>query len=135
MKFQYKKLASGVERPIVPITVRNPRTGASVRYLVLVDSGADNCMFGPEIAELLNIKILQGRPSTVSGVVAGQSRMYYKHSVEIEIGANSWVTEVGFMPKLSKNGHGFEGRHGFFDRFNFVKFEQPKATVEFGAQL
>ena len=35
--------------------------------------------------------------------------------------------------ELSKNGHGFVGRNGFFDLFNFVKFEQPKATIEFDA--
>jgi hypothetical protein len=135
MKFQYKKLASGVSRPIIPITVRNRGTGASVRYFVLVDSGADNCMFGPDIAEVLGIKIGKGRPSTVSGVVARQSRKYYRHDVEIEIGGVWRKTEVGFMPTLSKNGHGFVGRYGFFDRFNFVKFEEAKATVEFGAQL
>jgi hypothetical protein len=38
MKFAYKRFGSGVERPIIPITVRNPRTQGSLRYLALVDS-------------------------------------------------------------------------------------------------
>lgn len=63
------------------------------------------------------------------------SRTYYLHDVEIEVGGWWKKTTVGFMPELSKNGHGFVGRHGFFDRFSFVKFEQPKTVIEFGNHL
>ena len=135
MKFPYRRLASGVERPIIPISVRNPRTRATVRYLALVDSGADNCILATEIGELIGLDIPSGKPSTISGVVAGQTRPYYLHDVEIEVGGWWKKTTVGFMPELSKNGHGFVGRHGFFDRFSFVKFEQPKAVIEFGSHL
>lgn len=135
MKFEYKRLSSGVSRPIIPISVRNPHTRKAVRYLALVDSGADNCVFGAEIGELIGLSIEDGKPSSISGVVAGQSRPYYIHNVEIEVGGWWHPTPVGFMPELSKNGHGFVGRLGFFDRFTFVKFEQPKNVVEFGSHL
>ena len=135
MKFPYKQLARGAFRPIIPITVCNPRDGKSIRYLALVDSGADNCIFATEIGGLIGLDITSGAPSTVSGVVAGASRPYYLHEVEIEVGGFAHKATVGFMPALSKNGHGFVGRVGFFERFAFVKFGEPKHTVELGARI
>jgi len=43
MKFSYKKIASGIIRPIIPIEVFHKDT--AVPYEVLVDSGADFCVF------------------------------------------------------------------------------------------
>jgi hypothetical protein len=57
MKFAYKRFANGIERPIIPITVRNPATQQSVRYLALVDSGADVCIFAAEIGKLIDLAI------------------------------------------------------------------------------
>jgi len=135
MKFGYKKLSSGVERPIIPITVRNPLTKQSIRYLALVDSGADLCLFANEIAELIGIDVTAGHEETVGGVVQGERRPYYLHEIDIELGGWWRPAVVGFMPELATNGHGLLGRAGFFDRFTFVKFEQPKATIEVGAQM
>jgi Aspartyl protease len=135
MKFAYKRFANGIERPIIPIIVRNPATQQSVRYLALVDSGADECIFAGEIGELIGLDMLGGREQTVSGVVAGQTRPYYVHDVEIEVGGSSRRVSVGFMPDLSSNGHGLLGQTGFFDLFSFVKFERPKGIIELGAIL
>jgi hypothetical protein len=110
MKFFYKKFTSGVERPIIPITVRNPATGLSVRYHALVDSGADRCMFAGEIGELIGLDLLKGIKRTVSGVIAGQSRPYYLHDVEIGVGEWHGRAGIGFMPDLSSNGHGVLGQ-------------------------
>ncbi len=135
MKFAYKRFANGIERPIIPIIVRNPTTRQSVRYLALVDSGADECIFAGEIGELIGLDVFGGREQTVSGVVAGQMRPYYVHDVEIEVGGSRRRTAVGFMPDLAPNGHGLLGQTGFFDLFSFVKFERPKGTIELGAIL
>ncbi|HXW48938.1 MAG TPA: aspartyl protease family protein [Xanthobacteraceae bacterium] len=132
MKFAYKRFASGIERPIIPIIVRNPATGQSVRYLALVDSGADECIFAGEIGELIGLAVSEGRERTVSGVVAGQTRPYYVHDVEIEVGGWRTRVAVGFMPDLAPNGHGLLGQTGFFDLFSFVKFERPTGTIELG---
>jgi hypothetical protein len=101
MKFFYKRLASGVERPIIPITVHNPVTRQSVRYLALVDSGADVSIFAGEIGELIGLDVSAGAEHAVSGVVAGQTRPYYLHDIEIEVGGWSRPTAVGFMPDLA----------------------------------
>jgi len=135
MKFAYKQFASGIERPIIPIIIRNPVNQQSVRYQALVDSGADQCIFSGEIGELIGLDITAGTEHTVSGVVAGQTRPYYMHDVEIEVGGRRRPATVGFMPDLAPNGHGLLGQAGFFDLFSFVKFERPKGTVELGALL
>jgi hypothetical protein len=135
MKFSYKRFASGIERPTIPIIVRNPVTEQSVRYLALVDSGADQCIFAGEIGELIGLDVAAGTKHTVSGVVAGQTRPYYVHDVEIEVGGWRRPAAVGFMPDLASNGHGLLGQAGFFDLFSFVKFERPKGTIKLGAVL
>ena len=105
-----------------------------MRYFALVDSGADLSFFGSEIADIIGIDLAAGIRKNVSGVVAGESRAYYLHQVEIEVGGHAKLTEVAFMPNLYANGHGLLGR-GFFNRFTFVKFEHAKGTVEVGAAL
>ena len=100
MKFAYKRFANGIERPIIPITVRNPATRQSVRYLALVDSGADVCIFAGEVGELIGLDVFEGRRRSVSGVVAGQTRPYYVYDVEMEVGRWRRRVAVGFMPDV-----------------------------------
>jgi predicted aspartyl protease len=135
MKFPYKLLASGIARPIIPIRVRNPRTQQAVRFLALVDSGADMTLLPGELAEVIGFDLAAGERKNVSGVVAGESRPYYVHPADIEVGGWWKKISVGFMPDLSSNNFGLLGQTGFFDRFKFVKFEYPKSTIELGAEL
>src|ERR1700730_8695991 len=95
MKFAYKRRASSVERPIIPIIVRNPATQQAVRYLALVDYGADVRVFASEIGELIGLDVTAGAEHAVSGVIAGQTRPYYMHDVEIEIGGWRRPVAVG----------------------------------------
>jgi hypothetical protein len=94
MKFAYKKIAKDVQRPIIPITIRNPRTDRSVRYFTLVDSGAGLPIFRSEIAEVIGIDLAAGIRKNISGVIAGESRVYDLHQVEIEAGGNAKLTGV-----------------------------------------
>jgi len=135
MKFAYKRFADGIERPIIPVTVRNPATRQSARYLALVDSGADVCTFAAEIGELIGLDVFGGRERRVSGVVAGETRPYYVHEVEIQVGPLRRRSAIGFMPDLVPNGHGLLGQTGFFDLFAFVKFERQNGVIELGEVL
>jgi len=135
MKFAYKRFANGIERPIIPVIVWNPVTRQSARYLALVDSGADVCLFAAEIGELIGLDVAGGRERRVSGVVAGETRPYYVHEVEIQVGALRRRSAIGFMPDLAPNGRGLLGQTGFFDLFSFVKFERQNGVIELGDTL
>lgn len=101
-----------------------------VDYEVLVDSGADICLFHADIGELLGIDIAKGRPQEVFGV-GGKASIFYLHPVMIEVGGLSFEIEAGFMPSVS--GHmmryGLVGQRGFFDKF-VVKFDLRKEEIE-----
>ena len=142
MKFSYKRYPNpngiAIERPVILITLRNPRAPSSpgIRYEALVDSGSDRCIFSAEIGELLGIDITAtDKVLYVGGVVAGQRRPIYVHPVEIQVGDGSepsFAANVGFMPDFSKSGHGLLGRDGFFDQFSFVKFRDFDSEIEIG---
>jgi hypothetical protein len=139
MKFEYKrygKIAGKViERPVIPILIRNPRTKQSIGYEALVDFGSDHCIFSAEIAEIIGIDFAAGERDVIGGVVADEKRPIYFHDVEISIGGNVHAIRPAFMPDLSTTGHGLLGQSGFFDRFKFIKFEYAKGTIELGAAL
>ena len=65
MKFPYAKYGK-VLRPVIPVKLRN--NGKEIEYHVLVDSGADMCLFDAEIGEAIGIDIKKGILKTVFGV-------------------------------------------------------------------
>jgi len=52
MKFRDKKYRPGVLKPVIPIEIIYKEK--SVPYEVLIDSGADFCIFDAQIGEILN---------------------------------------------------------------------------------
>ncbi|MBI3458871.1 retroviral-like aspartic protease family protein [Candidatus Azambacteria bacterium] len=127
MKFPYKKLSSGISRPIIPIEVvyREKALG----YYALIDSGADINVFPAEIADLLGIDIKKGKRGEISGITQGEVQVYYTHPIIINVGGWKYKTSAAFMPTLSKNGYGLLGQNGFFNLFK-VKFDHSKQEIE-----
>lgn len=126
MKFYYKKFAQFL-RPVIPIKIINK--DRSVNYEVLIDSGADVCIFDAEIGELIGINIPSGRREIVGGI-AGQTAEYFVHSIEIEVGGWSYKIEAGFLPRVAGGfNYGVVGQRGFFDIF-VVKFDLMKEEIE-----
>lgn len=141
MRFSYTRSRGprgDIERPVVPLTLRNPHNphAPAIGYLGLVDSGSDRCIFSSQVAELLGIDITATDSVVyVGGVVAGERRPIYLHVIEMEIGEAGglvYSTLVGFMPDFSQSGQALLGRRGFFDHFSFVKFKDHESTVEIG---
>jgi hypothetical protein len=143
MRFEYKRYGqpqgAPIERPVIPIVLRNVRDTASsaIAYEALVDSGSDRNIFPAEIADLLGIDLTSEPTSVryVGGVVAGERRPVYFHPIEIEVGGlggPAFMTTAGFMSEFSKGGYGLLGRKGFFDEFNFVKFKDAEHVLEIG---
>ena len=127
MKFGYTRYGS-VLRPVIPITLRHG--DAEVGYHVLVDSGADMCLFDEEIGAALGLPIRRGTMKTVFGV-GGKSSVYYVHRVEVGVGGKFQEIEAGFMPNVAGNvmPYGLVGQAGFFDRF-IVSFDLLRGEVQ-----
>ena len=126
MKFKYKKYAPGILRPVIPIEIIYKNR--SIPYEVLVDSGADFCIFDAQIGEILEIDITSGEQREVQGIT-GVGEYYYVHSVDIKIGGWQYSTKVGFLSQIAKMGYGVVGQNGFFDIF-VVKFDLIKEEIE-----
>jgi hypothetical protein len=141
MKFDYARYRGpgpSIVRPIIPVLIHNPQAGLdepirSVICEALVDSGSDFCIFPSELGEMIGIDVEKGSRKIIGGVVAGESRPVYFHIVDLSIEeGRRFEAWVGFMPDLSRNGHGILGRHSFFSHFTFVTFREHKHELEIG---
>jgi len=140
MKFPYKKIPiidsrtqkiSYVFRPIIPVTLSFK--GNSVSYEVLIDSGADECIFDTEIARILHLPLNEEKEKSFGGISGGEIKAY-RQGIEMSAGGVSFVTEVYFSPDLSRMGYGILGQKGFFDHFR-VRFIYSKKMVEIAKEL
>ncbi|MDA2921647.1 retropepsin-like domain-containing protein [Patescibacteria group bacterium AH-259-L07] len=126
MKFPYKKYSTRILRPVIPIKVIY--NNISVPYEILVDSGADFCVFDAEIADILEIDVEKGKKGEVAGVTGANEPIYF-HDLEIEVGSWRFKVKAAFLRKIGKFGYGIVGQKGFFDIF-VVKFDLLKEEVD-----
>ena len=127
MKLDYKRYGKTL-RPVIPVTIQHGE--AKIGYEVLVDSGADLCIFHEEIGTALGIDVRKGEKCEVFGV-GGKASFYYLHTVTLVVGEWPHKVEVGFMPDVAGRvmPYGIVGQKGFFGRF-VVKFDLLKEEVE-----
>ena len=59
MKFNYKRYSPSIVRPVIEIKLKS--NSNILRYEVLVDSGADFCIFSSEAGEALGLNIKKGK--------------------------------------------------------------------------
>ena len=72
MKFRYARYGH-ILRPVIPIKIIS---GAEIiDYQVLVDSGADLCLFSEEVGQAVNIDVRTGKKFEVFGV-GGKFSLY-----------------------------------------------------------
>lgn len=132
MKFKYQKLRSSkteeiIYRPIIHISIASDQ-GKTQDYFVLVDSGADNCIFDAEIGEIIGLKIKEGELKKVYGV-GGKSINVYFHNIFISVGGHEYPLKCGFSYEMAQNGYGLLGQIGFFDKFKVI-FDYTKKIIE-----
>ena len=130
MKFRYKRYGPGILRPVIPIRIRFQNR--SVGYEVLVDSGADSCIFDAQIADILGIELAAGDRRMVAGIT-GVQRPYFTHPVTIGVGERAFEIVAGFLPDMPPLGYGVVGQHGFFDHF-IVRFDLGREEIELTAR-
>lgn len=136
MKFNYYKFplsqpsslfGNALLKPIIPIKISfNNR---SLRYVTLIDSGADFCIFDAEIGEYLGIDIRSGIKARFGGIQERGSAESYLHQVTINVGGWDYKINVGFTYDIAKYGFGILGQKGFFDIF-ITKFDFLKEEIE-----
>jgi hypothetical protein len=112
MKFKYKKFTKDLYRPVIPIKVLNKEK--TINYEVLIDSGADICLFHSEIGKYLGINVENGI-----------------RKINIEVGGWPYEIEVGFIPNVGNSfvNYGLVGQIGFFEFFQVI-FDLSKKDIE-----
>lgn len=124
MIYRYKDITPSIRRPVIEIIVKSKSKFAI--YPVLIDSGADYCIFSTELAESLEIK-LQKKKVSFMGI--GKDKVVgFWGQVEIRLGDKSYETKAIFA-EIIKFGHGILGQLGFFDHFD-VKLSHQKQIIE-----
>lgn len=145
MKFPYAKSKTrtpeGREHhallPLIPIGVRFQ--GRTIRYMALLDSGAETSMFHQELGAALDIDVERGAQRTFYGIGHGRT-VGYVHTVELEVGG-WWIDcpvafcpgmirmEPGDPPRTIGLSYGILGQEGFFDKFRVI-FDRSAQQVE-----
>lgn len=113
-------------RPIVRIDFETSK--GNFGYHVLIDSGADYCVFHATVGEQLGLDIRSGILLTFYGT-SGKPQKCYFHKITFKIGGHDHSCYVGFSYEMEQLAYGLLGQDGFFDKW-IVKFEYKKGNVE-----
>jgi predicted aspartyl protease len=112
-EFPYLKDAAGRYAPIVYLQVW---TGNRWLYLqAYVDSGASWTIFHADVAQLLGIKLSQGRRRYMA-LGNGSVIPITLHRIRVRFAGVQFTAPVGFSDSL-RVGFNLLGRAGFFERF------------------
>lgn len=126
-KFKYVKEGS-FRRPLIDITIRNIQNQSTIKYAVLVDSGADFNVFHSDIAKLIGLDLTGLKEIEFGGIEQNKNKKALKgYLANIDIGIDNlfYKTFAIFSNDISPNGHPIVGQKGFFEFFN-VQFDYSK---------
>lgn len=113
-------------RPVIPITLING--DRRIKYLSIIDSGADLCIFHAEVGEQINIEVEKGKLLPFYGIYGREMKAYF-HNIRIGVGGYEFDCCAGFSRELDQLPYGLLGQRGFFDLFNIV-FDYSKRRLE-----
>jgi hypothetical protein len=103
-------------RPVARATI-TASTGKSARWLVLLDSGADACLFPLSMAKMLGLDVTK-LPRALTSGVGSQSNVTWYDTVTIDLGQEiKFSAYVGFSEAMERIGTGLLGQSGFFERY------------------
>src|SRR3989339_733257 len=106
--FRTKPIEAFPERQVIfrpVIDIRLLWNHKSTQYRVLIDSGADFCIFHSEVAEVLEIPLTKGKKITFYGT-GGTPQTAYFHDIEIEIGGWPMKLYCGFSSEMKSLSYG-----------------------------
>jgi len=144
MKFKYLKFNAtpsqafpslkAFYRPVIPIHIYSIDLKNKVHYDVIVDSGADYCLFHSEISEIIGIDNYKDGKEQLMFGIEGEGLKSYFHNVVIDIGGWKYKAYVGFTDFCGKRPYdkmpcGILGQENFFGYFK-VSFDYKKLEIE-----
>ena len=139
MKFSYSKFPfepnpafperKHVKRPVITIEVKYKNE--SFKYLALIDSGADFCIFHAQVGEALGINVKEGKGLEYYGVIGSKEEAFF-HDITIIIGGYEKKCYCGFSYNFdqTKMPYGILGQKGFFSLFKvFMDYEKEEIEL------
>jgi len=131
VKFPYFKVPNKDPRkksllvPWIPVSII--ANDKAKKFLMLVDSGADNCILDKDVAKFLGINIHAGEHIETGGI-GEAADIYYFDEIYINVGGEEIKTRCGFKDGYLMNGwiSGVLGRQGFFEHFKVCIDEKSK---------
>src|SRR3989338_5442240 len=124
--FEYKKIGN-FWRPILPVTLKHNKK--ELKYIALLDSGADFNIFHSDIAMVLDIDLTKLSKSSFSGINKGVRATMQMTIIEIGIDNYTFNAPVYFSSDISPDGYGIVGQLGFFNKFK-ITFNFDKRKIE-----
>jgi hypothetical protein len=118
-------------RPVTSAVIWTPGSQRVFRSLVLLDTGADSCVFPAAFAAFLGIDLFALKKNVTAGVGSSGNVTYYT-DLEISLGRGiQFRSYVGFTDALDRLGMGLLGQSGFFDYYNVCFYQsQRRFTIE-----
>ena len=112
--------------PRLPTALEYKNVRSQFYFASVVDSGADYCVFPANFGERLGINIKSGNPTPMSGFGGKGHCFYHPVKVLVVIDKRIWRFKcfAGFSEQMDELGIGLLGRHGFFELFEEVIFDQ-----------
>jgi hypothetical protein len=129
---KYKKIGD-FYKPVTSIEIQYKKE--VVDCLVLVDSGADECIFDGELCDILGIDLKSGEYKEFGGIArdgtSDKPKLIpcYKHKIGITIKGHTRTIEAYFTEDLADWGYSIVGQIGFFDKFKTIKFDYNKRKI------
>ena len=112
--------------PRLPTILEWNNTRTKFSFPSVIDSGADYCVFPAIFGERLGLEVKKGRLTQMAGFGGGGECFYHKINVMALIDNKILRFEcfAGFSERMNELGVGLLGRHGFFELFDEVSFDQ-----------
>ena len=103
-------------RPLAFATI-TASNGNSIRWVVLLDTGADACLFPLSLAIMLKLDLLQ-LPKDMTGGVGSQKNLTYYDTLTIDLGHGIvFKAYAGFTEGMDSVGLGLLGQSGSFEAY------------------
>lgn len=129
ISFPYERLVSAVfgaiRRPVAKVEVYSTILQRWIAYTMVVDTGADYCVFPASIALDLGVELATCERHTALGV-GGQQRIFLHRRTRLRLDAWEVVVPVGFVAR--EDLPPLLGRHRCLDLFD-LRFRHFLTTV------